>query len=61
MQYYNSKRHSTTKYTPLDIIPAANNKKLIQEAIQNRKNHEKKAKENKEYFEIDEVVRISNF
>ena len=25
LQYYDSKKHSTTKHTPLDIISAANN------------------------------------
>ena len=61
LQYYNSKKHSTTRHTPLDIISAANNENLIQEAIENRKKSRKKAKENREIFEIDEVVRISNF
>ena len=51
----------TTRHTPLDIISAANNENLIQEAIENRKISRKKAKENRKIFEIDEVVRISNF
>ena len=38
LQYYNSKKHSTTRHTPLDIISAANNENLIQEAIENWKN-----------------------
>ena len=56
-----TKKNSTTRHTPLDIISAANNENLIQEAIENRKKSRKKSKENREIFEIDEVVRISNF
>ena len=52
-----TKKHSTTRHTPLDIILAANNENLIQNAIENRK---KKTKENR-IFLIDEVVRIRNF
>ena len=40
------KKHSTTRHTLLDIISAANNENLIQEAIQNRK----KAKENRKFL-----------
>ena len=29
LQYYNSKMHSTTWHTPLDIISAVNNQNLI--------------------------------
>ena len=35
------KKHSTTRHTPLDIISAANNENLIQEAIENKKSKRK--------------------
>ena len=55
LKYYISKKHSSTKHSSLDIISAASNHVLIQEAIENRK------KENREIFEIDKIVKISNF
>ena len=37
LKYCISEKHSSTKHSPLDIISAASNHVLIQEAIENRK------------------------
>ena len=37
-----TKKHSTTKHTPLDIISATNNEDLVQKAIENRSKKQEK-------------------
>ena len=57
--YYNKKKHSTTKYSPYDIIEW-NDVRQLEKVVENTEESRRRAKENQVLFSTDEEVRISN-